>query len=167
MEKPEINNENYDERSAGGIVYRRDEGKIVWLVIKTYSRKRFPRGNDKNGHSKERFIYKFPKGHLMEGEFLKQAAIREVEEEGQIKARVLTKVGSRDYVISDRLLKRKIIKKVTFYLMEYLGESRLRHFDKEAVLAREWFSFEEARERLAYESEKALLGKAARKLGRI
>ena len=65
----------YDERSAGGIVYKIEKGKAVWLVVKYLSR-----GIKKN-IGKHEMIYKFPKGHLKDKEVLKQAALREVEEE--------------------------------------------------------------------------------------
>lgn len=142
----------YDERSAGGIVYRIENGKLVWLIVKTIPRK--------TGKNNKNYIYKFPKGHLVGNEVLKQAALREVEEEGRIKSKIITKIGSNDYIIWDKLQKRKIIKKVTFFLMEYLGESNLKYYDTEVVLGREWVSFEEAADKLAFDSEKVLLQKA-------
>jgi bis(5'-nucleosidyl)-tetraphosphatase len=147
----------YDERSAGGIVFKQENGKIFWFVIKTVSfkaskkRRKFP-------------VYKFPKGHLKNGEFLKQAALREVEEEGKIKAKIVTKIGSNDYILWDKLEKKKIIKKVTFFLMEYVSESNLKYFDQEMVVERGWFSFGEASEKLAFDSEKVLLDKAKKRL---
>lgn len=145
----------YDERSAGGLVYKNENGKVFWLVIKT-----LPRSEIK----KRDFIYKFPKGHLKDNEFLKEAALREVEEEGRIKAKIITKLGSNNYIIWDKIGKRKIIKKVTFFLMEYSSPSSLKHYDTEVVMDREWLEFEEAKEKLAYDSEKVLLKKAKIKL---
>ncbi len=147
----------YDERSAGGIVFKRENGKIFWFVIRTVTF---------NSAQKKRKgpVYKFPKGHLKDGEFLKQAALREVEEEGKIKAKIISKVGSNDYILWDRIEKKKIIKKVTFFLMEYVGESNLKYFDQEMVVERGWFSFEEASEKLAFDSEKVLLDKAKKRL---
>lgn len=145
----------YDERSAGGIVYRQEEGRIMWLVIKTISGKR---------NKGDRPVYKFPKGHLQKNEFLKQAALREVEEEGQVKAEILTKIGSNNYIIWDKLRRKKIIKKVTFFLMKYAGQSDLKHYDREVVLERLWVDYGEACEKLAYDSEKVLLRKAKQRL---
>ncbi len=149
----------YDERSAGGIVYRTEGGKIQWLIVKTIPRR--PGKNNKG------FIYKFPKGHLKEREVLKQAALREVEEEGRVKSKIVTKIGSNDYIIWDKLQKRKIIKKVTFFLMEYLGESNLKYYDTEVVLGREWVPFDEAAHKLAFDSEKVLLQKARWRLDEL
>jgi ADP-ribose pyrophosphatase YjhB (NUDIX family) len=144
----------YDERSAGGIVYRQENNGVKWLLIKAL--KRF---------SKERkAVWKFPKGHLQRDEFLKEAAIREVEEEGRVKAEVVTKLGSNNYIIWDKIGRKKIVKKVTFFLMKFLEESKLKYFDKEMVVDREWFEYEEALEKLDYDSEKILLKKAKQRL---
>lgn len=143
----------YDERSAGGLVYKQENNKVFWLLVKTINRlKGF------------KTVYKFPKGHLQKNEFLKQAALREVEEEGMVKAEVVAKIGSNNYIFWDKVNKRKIIKKVTFFLMKYLGPSSLKHFDSEMVTGRDWFTYEEANQKLAYDSEKVLLKKAKIKL---
>lgn len=147
----------YDERSAGGLVYKIENNKVFWLLIKTISS--FTSEKNKKRES-DGGIYKFPKGHLHKDEFLKQAALREVEEEGRVKAKIVTKLCSNDYLIWDKETKKKIVKKVTFFLMEYVGPSNLKYYDTEMVLEREWFSFEEASQKLAYDSEKALLKKA-------
>lgn len=153
---PQINSESYyDERSAGGIVYKIDNHQIYWFLIKTLSKK------------SHRSIYKFPKGHLNQNEVLKQAALREVEEEGRIKAKIIDKVGSRDYIIWDQPNSKKIVKKVTFFLMEYLSESNLKYYDMEIVVAREWLPYEEALKKLAYEFEKNLLKQANFKLNAL
>lgn len=151
----------YDERSAGGIVFKEENGKILWLVIRTVSSYK-PAKKKRQGP-----VYKFPKGHLKEDEFLKQAALREVEEEGRIKANVISKIGSNNYILWDAENKKKIIKKVTFFLMEYDQPSNLKYYDGEMVIERSWYSFEEASEKLEYDSEKVLLRKAKMKLEKI
>ncbi|MPN15422.1 hypothetical protein SDC9_162754 [bioreactor metagenome] len=87
-----------------------------------------------------------------------------MEEEGKIKAKIITKVGSNNYILWDKIEKKKIIKKVTFFLMEYVSESSLKYFDQEMVIERSWYTFEEANEKLAYDSEKVLLSKAKKRL---
>jgi ADP-ribose pyrophosphatase YjhB (NUDIX family) len=153
------NNPNFDERSAGGLVYKIENGKVFWLLVRTMSSYK-----NKKGESKNKMVYKFPKGHLQNNEFLKQAALREVEEEGRVKANIVIKLGSNDYIIFDQETKKKIVKKVTFFLMEYLMDSSLKHYDREMVMEREWMSFEEAIEKLAYDSERTLLKKAKNRL---
>lgn len=155
----------YDERSAGGIVFKDEGRKRLWLVVKAASKGRG--WKSRRGPIKRKPVYKFPKGHLRKNEFLKQAALREVEEEGQVKAKILAKIGSNNYVIYDRARKGKIIKKVTFFLMEYESPSRLKYFDAEVILAREWLVYEEAVKKLAYDSEKILLRKARERLKRL
>jgi len=149
----------YDERSAGGIVFKKENNKVWWLIVKTVSTYQSGKKRTRKGP-----VYKFPKGHLQKNEFLKQAALREVEEEGKVKAKIVTKIGSNNYILWDHENRKKIIKKVTFFLMEYAGESSLKYFDKEMVIERGWFGFEEACEKLAYDSEKILLKKAKNKL---
>jgi len=139
-------------------VFREGKGKVEWLLIRTISG--YKSGKKKNPNP----VYKFPKGHLKEDEFLKQAALREVEEEARVKANILTKIGSNNYVLWDAENKKKIIKKVTFFLMEYSEQSNLKYYDSEMVIERDWYSFEEACEKLAYDSEKVLLKKAKSKL---
>ena len=147
--------DNYDERSAGGIVYKLDGKKILWLIIYTISK------NQTKG------IYKLPKGHLKKDEFLKDAALREVEEEGKIKAEIVFKLGSNDYLIWNKETRIKIVKKVTFFLMKYVNESRLRYYDGETVIAQEWVEFKEAKEKLAFDSEKKLLEKAIKEVNKF
>jgi len=154
----------YDERSAGGLVYKIENNKVFWLLIKTISSFKSEKNKKKE---KDGAIYKFPKGHLHKNEFLKEAALREVEEEGRVKAKIINKLASNDYVIWDKELRKKIIKKVTFFLMEYLGPSNLKYYDTEMVLEREWFNFEEASDNLAYDSEKELLKKAKMELDKL
>lgn len=151
----------YDERSAGGIVFKEEKGKTWWLLIKTISGYKSAKKENKGP------VYKFPKGHLKSGEFLKEAALREVEEEARVKANVLTKIGSNNYILWDAENKKKIIKKVTFFLMEYECQSNLKYYDSEMVIDRDWFSFEEASEKLEYDSEKVLLRKAKIRLESI
>ena len=60
--------------------------------------------------------------------------------------------------------RKKIIKKVTFFLMEYAGQSNLKYYDSEIVIERDWYEFEQACEKLAYDSEIVLLKKAKNRL---
>ena len=64
----------------------------------------------------------------------------------------------------DKETRKKIIKKVTFFLMEYEGESDMRYIDHEVVLDREWLLYAQALDKLAYESERKLLKIAAVRL---
>ncbi len=150
--------EEYDERSAGGIVFRKNDTKLEWLVVKTLALR--TQSNIKLFKKPPRLLYKFPKGHVNPGEFLKETALREVEEEAWIVAKIHTKLGSNDYIIFDKPTAKKIVKKVTFFLMEFVGTSEKKHKDAEGVVGKEWLSVENAYKVLAYDSEKELLLKA-------
>ncbi len=158
-----MDNSNYDERSAGGIVYRLIGNQIHWLLIKTLAKKTLSR----LGGVGHKTAYKFPKGHLLPNESLKPAALREVEEEGGVNSKIVAKIGSNDYILWDKNSGTKIIKKVTFFLMEYQKDSSLKYSDREIVLKREWLTLEEALKKLSYNSEKILLKKAASKLNSL
>jgi 8-oxo-dGTP pyrophosphatase MutT (NUDIX family) len=162
-EKIKREENNWDERSAGGIVFKRDRDRFLWMLIRTQSKKDV---FDYKGRRKKP-IFKLPKGHVGKDEFLKQAALREVEEEARVKARIVEKIGSNDYMIWNEVEKKKITKKVSFFLMEYAGESGLRHSDDEGVLGSYWLTFEAASKKLAYKSEKLLLERARRRLEQL
>jgi hypothetical protein len=51
--------------------------------------------------------------------------------------------------------------------MEYAEQSNLKYYDSEVVLEREWFEFNEAAHKLAFDSEKVLLKKAKIKLDEL
>ena len=152
----------YDERSAGGIVYKKTSQGLLWLVVKAFS---YQRGGD-HTRGRGKTVFKFPKGHLRLRENLKPAAIREVEEEGGIKAKIIDKLGSRNYYFTDRLTNRKIVKRVTFFLMEYVSDSNLKYADREIILERLWLPYEEALKTVAYDSERQLLKKAKERVER-
>ena len=156
----------YDERAAGGIVYKVIDEGVVWLVVKVLKRRGKGPVKARRGETR-RFVYKLPKGHLREGEFLKQAALREVAEEGKVSAEIVTKIGSNNYIYKDRLEGGKIIKRVTFFLMRFLAIDKNEYSDAEKIVAREWLSIEKAVKRLSYESEKKLLQRASQILKKM
>ena len=91
------------EHSAGGIVFREDNGQVVVLVTQS------------SAHDG----WIFPKGHLEHGETSSDAALREVKEETGVDARILERVGTISYGF--RVRGRQIAKTALFYLMEYVG----------------------------------------------
>jgi 8-oxo-dGTP pyrophosphatase MutT (NUDIX family) len=154
------------EHSAGGVVYRK-EGGLLWLVGKH------------SGYHK----WVLPKGLVEVGETKEQAAIREVEEETGIKAKIVKAeaihIETYDYQadfsegkVSSGGVERRVEtyqesggkqewvkKEVTFYLMEYLsGDIKNHSFEMEEV---EWLGYEEALEKLEFEGEKEALKKAS------
>jgi 8-oxo-dGTP pyrophosphatase MutT (NUDIX family) len=132
------------EFSAGGIVFRKEPEGVLWLVVK-------PTGDNR---------WRFPKGKIEGKESSGEAAQREVREEAGIETTVLGKVDNEKFFfVWDG---QKIFKTVTFYLMEYLQESRENYTWETEMI--DWLPFEEARQRIAFDKEKELLNKAQQQL---
>jgi 8-oxo-dGTP pyrophosphatase MutT (NUDIX family) len=95
------------ETSAGGIVFRKIDNKTHWLIVKHSQYKKWT----------------FPKGLIgdkTENEDAKVAALREVEEEGGIKAKIINDkpvIVQYNYRFKDFFIK----KTVYYYLMEYVS----------------------------------------------
>lgn len=111
----------------------------------------------------------FPKGHIEEGQTSKEAALREVKEEGGVAAEVIAKVADSKYVytfkaeykvhnLKEPEVGEKIFKVVTIYLMRYLsGDPKDHDFE---VSEAGWYEPEEALKKLSFSQDKTLLRKA-------
>ncbi len=102
-------------------------------------------------------VWCLPKGHIDSGETMDQAALREVHEETGLTARILGRLGEVSYWFVPEGEKKKVFKKVVFFLMRSLSGSTRDH-DFEVDEAR-WFSIEEALQKISYPSERALVQK--------
>ncbi len=125
------------EVSYGGVVVRGDE------VIVTV-----PRGR--------RRVLALPKGGPNAGETPQQTAAREVREETGITAEVRDRLGQVDYTY--RRGGRTIDKTVHFYLCVFEAGDTADH-DHEVDDAR-WMPLREARRRLSYPGERAMVARA-------
>lgn len=125
------------EFSAGGIVFNSD-GQV--LLTK----------HSQNKH------WSFPKGLIDPGQTSKEAALREVREEGGIKAEIVDKVGYSKYVYT--FDGEKIFKVVTYFLMKYLSGDPKDH-DWEVEEAG-WYEVEDALKQLTFSQDKKLLENA-------
>lgn len=126
------------EFSTGGIVFNR-EGQV--LLTK---------------HSQNHY-WGFPKGLIDPGQTSKEAALREVREEGGVEAEILEKVGDSKYVYTFK--GEKIFKVVTIYLMKYIsGDPKDHDWEMEEA---GWFEVEEALKTLSFSKDKELLKEAA------
>ncbi|WP_040587354.1 NUDIX hydrolase [Sciscionella marina] len=135
-----------DETSAGGLVV--DHAREQAVVIGRLDRK-------------GRLLWSLPKGHIEEGESREQTAIREIEEETGVTARVLGPLGSIDYwFIADG---RRIHKTVHHFLLEWCS-GELSDEDVE-VTEVAWVPIVELLGRLAYPDERHLVRQAAEELG--
>lgn len=125
------------ETSSGGIVFKKAEG-YVWLVTQ---------------HSQHKG-WVFPKGLVgdtQENEKMEDAALREVEEEGGVKARIINPnpiKTSYSYIWNDI----KVDKTVYYYLMEYISGDPKNH-DWEMMDAK-FMSEDEVKKILSYPSDK-------------
>ena len=91
------------ERSAGGLVLRREDKSYDGLII---------------GRATPR-IWSLPKGHIEPNETIENAALREVKEETGIDASIIVKLSDIRYWFYANKLKHSKI--VHFYLMRYVA----------------------------------------------
>jgi 8-oxo-dGTP pyrophosphatase MutT (NUDIX family) len=137
------------ETSAGGVVYRRI-GESVEVAL---------------GEQRDRLTgewkTRLPKGGVEPGETPEQAALREVEEETGFVARLTAPLGSVAY--SYREGGETVAKRVSFFLMELAsGEAGPGDGELERVY---WCPIAEAAERLSFDTERDVVGRAHAHLG--
>jgi 8-oxo-dGTP pyrophosphatase MutT (NUDIX family) len=105
-------------------------------------------------------VWALPKGLIAPGEKPEQAALREVEEETGIQARLVTKLGDIRYVYTwDG---ERVFKVVSFYLLRY-SRGRLGDIAPEQrieVDEARWLPLDEAPKLLAYGGEREMAEKA-------
>ena len=134
------------ELSAGGVVVRQ-QGQL-WLValLKTVHK----RGE----------VWVLPKGHveLAAGEKVSDAARREVEEEA----------GLRDLSVKNQLgitrftfqAEAAVVKKTVHYFLMVTQQKKLIPQADEGLIDAQWFTFDQARENLAYDTDRDIVARA-------
>ncbi|OGM14747.1 hypothetical protein A3E41_00585 [Candidatus Woesebacteria bacterium RIFCSPHIGHO2_12_FULL_38_9] len=145
------------------MVYKRHAGDIFWLVTRSTPSNESPTS-----------YWRLPKGWLDDAQEentpgplasgkrkaseveLQNAALREVAEEGGVKARIVTKLGSEKLFL--HITGYRVLKFVTYYLMEWLSD--LSEGPGFETAETSWLPFEAARKILTYPSEKKVLDKA-------
>jgi 8-oxo-dGTP pyrophosphatase MutT (NUDIX family) len=130
--------------SAGGIVVRFEDG-IPFFVIGARRRDR------------DVVTWTLPKGTPNPGETREETALREVAEETGLEVRITDELDSIEYWFIQRGT--RIHKTVHYYLMEPVGGDLARH-DHEFDDVR-WIRFDEAPTFLTFETERALVARAA------
>ena len=130
--------------SAGGIVVQFDDG-VPSLVVGARRRDR------------DILTWTLPKGTPNPGETREQTALREVAEETGLDVRITDVLDSIEYWFVQRGT--RIHKTVHYYLMEPTGGDLSRH-DHEFDQVR-WVPFDQAAGLLTFETERALVAKAA------
>lgn len=134
--------------SAGGIVVRQEAGRPS-LVLGSRRRERDGR------------TWTLPKGTPKRGESTEETALREVGEETGLEVRITGPLDSIEYWFVQSGT--RIHKTVHYFLMEPVGGDLSRH-DHEFDEVR-WVDFEEAGSVLTFETERALVARAAELLG--
>jgi 8-oxo-dGTP pyrophosphatase MutT (NUDIX family) len=137
------------ETSAGGVVFRRGRGRLEVAV----------------GDQRDRLTgdvrTRLPKGGVEAGETLEQAALREVEEETGLLAKLVAPLETVDYTYLEAGV--QVSKQVHFFLMELAHEEpRPRDAELERVY---WCAIDEAAARLSFETEQRVLQRARERLG--
>ena len=129
------------EVSAGGVVYRSDKGRPVFLLIRD--------SYDNWG---------FPNGHLEQGEAAERAAIREVvEETGLAAVECRGPIETIDWYF--RFRGRLIHKVCHFYLMEAADE-RTNPQKAEGITACRWVAYDDAIRMISYANARQVLKRA-------
>lgn len=130
-----------EEVSSGGIVFRRDGGHILFLIIRDSYRN-----------------WGFPKGHLEADEPPDRAALREVGEETGLHALKLHDlIDTIDWHF--RFRGRPVHKVCHFYLIEAM-DARTTPQRAEGITACRWAAFEQAQKLVAYENARLVLARA-------
>ncbi len=137
---PEGKRKTRNEHSSGGAVLSLRGGEVHVAMIATRGRTRWG----------------LPKGAVSEGETSEQAALREVQEETGLEARIIKPLDTIEYYFraGDTLIR----KRVDFYLMLYVGGELVPQLSE--VDDVEWVPISEAIQRASFESEKKLLESA-------
>lgn len=158
------------EFSSGGVVFKKEKDQILWLIRKTAKSDLYPKQ-----------YWMLPKGRIDDAEndqagpmasgkikadalSLENAALREVGEETGVVAKIVKKIGTTMYSFAHPVLG-KILKFVTFYLMEYQKDLP-DGFDWETEEIA-WLPLEEAKKQLSFGGEKQMLVKAKELLASV
>ena len=139
------------EKSAGAVIFRKENNKIFYLLLHYTSVAQNPRSRA------EKDYWDFPKGHIEKGEKEIDTVRREVEEETGLKDIEFLKGFKSGIRYFFRFQGKNILKFVTFYL----AETKIKDVKvSEEHLGYDWLSYQEALTKLKFKNAKATLQKA-------
>ncbi|MBC7114494.1 MAG: NUDIX domain-containing protein [Archaeoglobi archaeon] len=128
------------ERSAGAVIFRRNEGRVRYLLL------HYPAGH-----------WDFVKGNIEKGESEVETVRRETEEETGI-SRIKIFEGFREEISYKYRRDNELIhKEVVFYLAETDEEEVSLSYEHTGF---KWLSYEDAMKTLTYENAREVLRKA-------
>lgn len=125
------------EITSGAVVYRKNNGKIEYLLLESQNK----------GH-----FWGFPKGHVEGDETLEETAKREIKEETQL----VLPIDTSFHVYTEYDLPNGNRKQMTLYTAD-LTQGEDIHLQAEEIKNCGWFDYAAARERLTYDNLKQLL----------
>lgn len=134
------------EKSAGAIIFRKDNVKILYLLL------HYPSGSRAG-----KDYWDFPKGHIEKGEKVEETIKREVEEETGLK-NIKFIEGFKEWIkYFFKFKKQNIFKIVTFLLVETKRKGVRVSFEH---IGYKWLSYDEAIKQLTFKNAKEILKKA-------
>ena len=138
-----------DQTSAGGVVFRRDQGLVEVVIVAVG-------GNNR---------WQLPKGLVDKGESPEITAVREAREEGGVSSEVVQPIETIEYWYAglDNGTRVRFHKRVHFYLLRYLSGDTKDH-DWEVNEAR-WVPIEGAKNQLAFDNERRVMERARELIG--
>jgi len=135
------------EKSAGAIIFKKDEGVIKYLLLHYPST---TRGVEKD-------YWDFPKGHIEKGEKIEETIKREVKEETGLKDIKFIE-GFKEWIKYFFRHKGKNIFKIVTFLLAKTKEKEMKiSFEHIGYI---WLPYEEAIEKLTFRNAKEILKKA-------
>lgn len=130
------------ERLGGAVIYTKEKSQIYLALV-----------HDVFGY------WTLSKGHLEEGEDLKEAIKREIKQELSVEVEPETELGTNEYIASDPE-KGKIRKQVTYFLSRASSKDTLELEKKGGLDNASWFKLEEVGELKMYDDIVPIITKA-------
>ena len=145
--------------SAGGVVYRRVNGRIEAVLCgRTLPSSRGKSGATAGALNTEEYTWNLAKGTPDPGETLEETALREVREETGLEVDIAAPLGTIEYWFHRREFNVRYHKTVHFYLMVPVGGGIELHDPEFDVV--QWFPSEEALQAMTYANEVDVMWRA-------